>query len=1255
MFETTDTSVSVEGENGGSRETRVEELATIAIAAGAALTAMAYSVNDDTGSPTLDSEKMTDEAKPRGKRDSKPAGDEEDARNQPKQKKPNIPTIPISFQPPQQDQATHFSIHSNKADSDDERSQESTPGRKGQPTTPRGVRRTPKSSPRQPRVTNLLKVDDSPRTQIANQDLKMEESRAMMEEAKRQIKEAETKKEMAEEDLRKEKEQRQTEVEGLKKMLASEHEKQTDYKKKYKTWEREASELKNQLDRASQEFNALRANSEQRYTPDQVLQVMLEQQNSAEAHNLATRQEVLKAVARGNVLESEMSEQKLIMNEIKEFKGAVEEKALNYEKAAYFYETRCQDAHRMIHENEQQAMITKEQLKRSEDANQVVANHISQAIEVDKIQRTECQQLKEMLIKSEQMNQGQHSIVGDTTQLYEKVIIATEENTRLKEMLDLKTKENADVKTEISAIRAAARCQPGQIETAVAQKESQCRQEMKEREEKWSQMLETQRLELVETTQYSNQMQARALELNAELQGLRKQKEGIYEEFVKAKAESKQQAAEKDREVEEIRAHAQRMIASAGTQGEAKPDPLQEAEKRQWQDEKAKLLGDVMSMQQENEKLKKQIEEMKSVRKGHEHRDYQVLYENLKKSTDGIASQCATKVKEIREENATLQQKIEEVQDDRERLIQKMTNENYDNKMLLEEWDAWWEDHKTDFESEKETDEEESDEEEDAEETEEDETLRKEKEYVEKMEKELKEANKDGKEKEKEKPEKAKKVKVDETKEEDVKKEEPTKPQTPMDLMAQVTNTLAQAMAGMATKTGSDSKTPVPKGFELPTEKLTLMTINSYLYKLGVNMSAASTNTDGTEMAWANEILTKSIDELAQNLCEEKHKKLDQVLAKTAYKALPRVLKPKYDDKCIELQKKGEMMGGRQTMKIWIESLKTERNMTEMAAYDRIKKMQWKGDSVQNIVDFWWEWKALKDSQGTKVTTKDIQELLLKKMSNSSTFKDDLGAYQRAKDKSTIENPHEDYSVEFLERCLQRVVIKQETDAADYPDAKKEWGKNKNGKGSGKYGKGRRYSEPYAAMPEEGGKGKGGKPKGGTKGGKNNGGAKDGKKSKTAEELLGYCFYYIQGNCKNGKNCPVSHQNDLSEKDKQRVLPPHLRSRSASREPGAKAPGGASKPSRGALKDGTQWKVGKDGKPECVCCYKWLSEGKCDAKTRTGSECKWPHHNEAKKKELDERVRKEIGNNFSAPEKGKGGGKGSGKGGGGKAKGKGVK
>ena len=42
----------------------------------------------------------------------------------------------------------------------------------------------------------------------------------------------------------------------------------------------------------------------------------------------------------------------------------------------------------------------------------------------------------------------------------------------------------------------------------------------------------------------------------------------------------------------------------------------------------------------------------------------------------------------------------------------------------------------------------------------------------------------------------------------------------------------------------------------------------------------------------------------------------------------------------------------------------------------------------------------------------------------------DLRAYQRGKDKSSEEDVHEDYTLDFLQRCLDRVVKKQKEDSA---------------------------------------------------------------------------------------------------------------------------------------------------------------------------------------------------------------------------------
>ena len=128
-------------------------------------------------------------------------------------------------------------------------------------------------------------------------------------------------------------------------------------------------------------------------------------------------------------------------------------------------------------------------------------------------------------------------------------------------------------------------------------------------------------------------------------------------------------------------------------------------------------------------------------------------------------------------------------------------------------------------------------------------------------------------------------------------------------------------------------------------------------------------------------------------------RKLDQVLASSASRALPKDLKREYEFKLEDLGKAGKIMGERQVVKMFIECLKLQSSEAFISTYESLKAMPWYGDTDGQITSFYYDWIRMVENLQVKLSPDAIRNLLHEKMRQSGRYANDLCVYQRGKDK----------------------------------------------------------------------------------------------------------------------------------------------------------------------------------------------------------------------------------------------------------------
>ncbi|MDP7560282.1 MAG: hypothetical protein QF745_07055, partial [Planctomycetota bacterium] len=265
-------------------------------------------------------------------------------------------------------------------------------------------------------------------------------------------------------------------------------------------------------------------------------------------------------------------------------------------------------------------------------------------------------------------------------------------------------------------------------------------------------------------------------------------------------------------------------------------------------------------------------------------------------------------------------------------------------------------------------------------------------------------------------------------------------------------------------------------------------------------------------------------------------------------KNLTKELEWEYQLRMEEMAAMGKPVTGRQLVWIVLKSTESTEADAFITSYENMMEMQWYGDAMYQIVEFYYEWLRMKKNMAKNICNETLRNILYGKLEkHSKAFNDDLAHYLRAKDKSTLDHSDPDYSLEYLERCLYRWVIKsKETKVKRDAKFALKKGRKLQGRGWKNQGAGEDDDEEYAMPAQEKGGGKGGgknrvapkpKAKGKAKSDKEEQEKQLEKRVRPKAEMDKFCYWYQHGKCRNSDaECPKNHQ--LLKKHEIEVLTP---------------------------------------------------------------------------------------------------------------------
>ena len=164
----------------------------------------------------------------------------------------------------------------------------------------------------------------------------------------------------------------------------------------------------------------------------------------------------------------------------------------------------------------------------------------------------------------------------------------------------------------------------------------------------------------------------------------------------------------------------------------------------------------------------------------------------------------------------------------------------------------------------------------------------------------------------------------------------------------------------------------------LPTANM----VSLWIANVASALAAASIHTESEEYDWIHEVLSKSFIELAT--AGKKYVKLDQGLAIVAVKLLTRELLWEYQQRVEEMAVLRRPVGGRQIVWIIINATRSSEADAFITSYDNLKEMTWCGDSMYQIVKFYFEWSRLRRNMAKDVTEETMRNLLFEKMKKQS-------------------------------------------------------------------------------------------------------------------------------------------------------------------------------------------------------------------------------------------------------------------------------
>jgi len=211
--------------------------------------------------------------------------------------------------------------------------------------------------------------------------------------------------------------------------------------------------------------------------------------------------------------------------------------------------------------------------------------------------------------------------------------------------------------------------------------------------------------------------------------------------------------------------------------------------------------------------------------------------------------------------------------------------------------------------------------------------------------------------------------------------------------------------------------------------------------QLAGNVVAASIYHDKKEVAWLNEISTKSFAQLS-NDGPDRMCKISALLYTAVHAIIPNKLRKKVTRLQTLLVNQGRTMTGRQLLHAAYAWFKTSEHMETMYGFEALKEMEWLGDDrIEEFLDNWEHITDNLDSGIGETAKRDILHTMMQK-SNDKNIRDDLGTYRRARTKNGPE-----YSLGFLQDILSDRIdtLREEENVAARKAGLNRYRRNKKG------------------------------------------------------------------------------------------------------------------------------------------------------------------------------------------------------------------
>ena len=425
---------------------------------------------------------------------------------------------------------------------------------------------------------------------------------------------------------------------------------------------------------------------------------------------------------------------------------------------------------------------------------------------------------------------------------------------------------------------------------------------------------------------------------------------------------------------------------------------------------------------------------------------------------------------------------------------------------------------------------------------------------------------------------------------------------------------------------GSDLSTKIP-GRKTITEVMVpklpeFNELREWVSKIGRNLHVKSLYADRLEIPWIKECFDKNFEQLADP-GHTRFRPMDAVLIAPLEQKLNKELKREYSNICREYDKSDRVVGGRQIIKLVIDSYYTANSVAKFYSYETLQKLPWYGDD--RVPEFMDAWTKLVDNLQIPLKMEEKRDLLYDKLkgpegkNGTKLFVLDLQIFERERAISIETKADQpEFTLDFLWTMMRRHIAAEKekkilaqrmrpprgrgasTPAAPAPEKPDPKGK-----------KPRDPSRSKQPKKGEGGKG-GGK-------GKESGKAGSKPPNPTPQgEKTEICWFHQakhhgvhERGCKyTTQECRKIHGPPISRAQFEAMTRPSSTSRGPSK--GANKGGGKGGKGKSKYDPSKTFFIGKDGKKVPYCCTSFLKTGVCDWETRNpGKKCRMKHFDEA--------------------------------------------